>query len=63
LGTKDKTPEETRLDVAQTADGEEIETAENDSNEWFSVEKLTDVAVLEPLKYEPFLQAVAATLL
>ena len=34
---------------------------EPEANEWLSVETLNDVAMLEPLKYEPFLQAVAAS--
>lgn len=63
LGTEDETAEETRL-VAEKNERDEAEgTVETASNEWFSVEKLADVAALEPLKYEPFLQTIAATLL
>jgi hypothetical protein len=40
----------------------EIETAESEANAWFGAETLSDVAAARPLKYEPFLQAVVATL-
>lgn len=43
-------------------DVEKCETSESELDEWFSVKALSDVAMMEPLKYEPFLQAVAATL-
>lgn len=62
LGTDDKASEEARFDGRENAFAEESETAEDDTNEWFNVEKLADVASWRPLKYEPFLQAVAASL-
>ena len=60
---ENETAKETGLAVAANESGEENEASEVESNEWFSVEKLADVAALEPLKYEPFLQAVVAALL
>lgn len=52
-----------RLGVAdkKEADVEENAATESESSEWLSVKSLNDVARLEPLKYEPFLQAVAAS--
>ena len=48
--------------VAEAGGSAEDGATEAVSNEWFSVGKFADVAALEPLKYEPFLQAVAASL-
>ena len=62
-GAGSETAKETSLAAETNESGEENESTEAESNEWFSVEKLADVAALEPLKYEPFLQAVVATLL
>lgn len=52
-----------RLGVAdkKEADVKENDATESESSEWLSVKSLSDVARLEPLKYEPFLQAVAAS--
>ena len=56
-------PESERLAGIETNTSvEESETAESEANAWFSAETLSDVAAARPLKYEPFLQAVVATL-
>ncbi len=57
----EKASSELGAEVEDNALAEENVT-ESDSSEWLSVESLSDVATLEPLKYEPFLQAVVATL-
>ena len=58
--TEEPTPELAAI-VDENAPTKENAT-ESASNEWFSVEKLSDVATSEPLKYEPFLQVVVASL-
>ena len=52
-----------RFAVAEVkAGGSQSGAAETESSEWLSLETLSDVAEMEPLKYEPFIQAVAASL-
>lgn len=49
-------------EVEKETVGQGSDAAEIESNDWFSVETLSGVAAREPLKYEPFLQVVVATL-
>ncbi|MBR2005974.1 MAG: hypothetical protein IJ991_17560 [Thermoguttaceae bacterium] len=62
---ENEAPEEASPELSAVAGGNaptEESAAESESSEWFSVETLSDVATSEPLKYEPFLQVVVASL-
>lgn len=62
LETEAEAAEEACFAVGENGNDKEGKTSETVLNEWFSAEKLADVAARGPLKYEPFLQAVAALL-
>ena len=50
-------------ETTRTAADEESDATEVEASEGVNVETLSRVAASEPLKYEPFLQAIAASLL
>lgn len=57
------TQELTRSGDEKNAIAEESSKSALESNEWFNAEGIADVAQVELLKYEPFVQAIVASLL